>query len=306
MIKKIFFLSFIKFFLILFYIKRTICLNEQLKLSYPEEFDLRIEYNECESLKLIKYQGECGGCWAFAVTGVISDRICINSRGKDQIILSETELISCCFFCFDLNNYQKGCGGGTENSAFLYWVVFGLPTSSCKPFHFEEESSFDLIKCNNTCEDGSKPIYYIGSDYRVIYNDEEEIMNEIYRYGSVTAYFEVYYDFYIYWYQKNCSGIYEFIPVYEFKGLHLIKIIGWGSEIVNGKKIKYWICANSWKTNENRDGFFKFKRGVNQCNIELTVFAGYINSKTMVRNQESLIVYEDNFFNFKTLDKDFM
>ena len=306
MMKKIYFLFFTKIYLILVYINKIVCLDEKLELTYPEEFDLRKEYNECESLKLVRYQGECGGCWAFGVAEVISDRICISSRGKAQIIVSETELISCCFFCFNLNNDNKGCGGGTENMAFLYWVVFGLPTESCKPFHFEEESSFDLIKCNETCDDGSKPVYYIGSDYRVIYDDEEEIMKEIYRYGSVTAYFEVYKDFYIYWHQKNCSGIYEYIPVYEFVGLHLIKIIGWGSEIVNGKKIKYWLCVNTWKTNENIDGFFKFKRGINQCNIESTIFAGYFDSKILVRNQELLIVFEDNFFNFRNLDKDFM
>ena len=56
----------------------------------------------------------------------------------------------------------------------------------------------------------------------------------------------------------------------------------------------------------NCDGFFKFKKGVNYLGIETYVFAGYINSKIILRNKESIIVSEDIFFCFKNLDKDFM
>ena len=59
----------------------------------PEEYDLREEYKECESLRSIRFQDGCGGCWAFATAEVISDRICIESKGKKQPIISENELI---------------------------------------------------------------------------------------------------------------------------------------------------------------------------------------------------------------------
>ena len=131
-------------------------------------------------------------------------------------------------------------------------------------------------------------------------------MKEIYKYGSVTAYFEVYEDFNIYWNDNKSIGIYEFTPIFEYKGLHVIKIIGWGTELINGKKIKYWLCANSWKTDESHDGFLKFKRGENQCNIESLIYAGYMNSKIINRNQESIIIFEDHFFNLQNLNKDFM
>ena len=296
---------FIKLLLFLFYIKKTIHLNAEEEINLPEEYDLRNEYSECESLKLIRKQGNCGGCWAFAVAEVISDRICINSKGQNQTILSETELLTCCYFCFNLTNIKKGCSGGTENSAFLYWVTYGLPTESCKSFFLIEEYDINNIKCKNKCDDGSKPEYFVGSDYRYIHKNEKEIMKEIYKYGSVTAYFEVYEDFNIYWNDNKSIGIYEFTPIFEYKGLHVIKIIGWGTELINGKKIKYWLCANSWKTDESHDGFFKFKRGENQCNIEFLVYAGYMNSKIIHRNQESIIVFENHFFNLQNLNKDF-
>ena len=295
----------IRLLLFLLYIKKTIHLNEKEEFNLPEEYDLRIEYNQCESLKSIRKQGKCGGCWAFVVAEVISDRICINSKGNNQIILSEAELLTCCYYCYNITNSKKGCSGGTENSAFLYWVTHGLPTESCKSFYFKEDEDINNIKCKDKCDNGSNPEYYIGSDYRYIHNNEKEIMKEIYKYGSVTAYFDIYNDFYNFWYDNHSEGIYQFTPGSEYVGAHVIKIIGWGSEIRNGEKIKYWLCANSWETDEHHDGFFKFKRGENQCNIEFLVYAGYMNSLIINRNQESIIIFEDNFFNFKNLNKDY-
>lgn len=297
----------IEILLFLIYIKRTFNLNEQGEFNLPEEYDLRKEYSHCDSIKSIRKQGKCGGCWAFGVAEVISDRICINSKEKKQIIISEAELLTCCFYCFNITNIKKGCGGGTENSAFLYWITHGLPTESCKSFSYKDEFNKNKMYCKNKCDNGSNPEYFIGSDYRYIHKNEEEIMKEIYKYGPVTAYFDVYYDFTKYWFENHSKGIYEFTPGFEYQGAHVIKIIGWGSEIRNGTKIKYWLCSNTWEIDEHehQDGFFKFKRGENQCNIEYLVYAGYMNSTIINRNQDSIIAFEDHFFNLKKLNKDF-
>lgn len=277
--------------------------------NLPEEFDLRKEYKECKSLNHIRNQENCGGCWAFAVAEVISDRICIKSKGKEQPIISENELITCCDDCYE-NNTKKGCGGGNPAKAFKYWQNTGLPIESCKPFHKFEEYNESNLNCSTKCEDGSAPIKrYKGSDYRWIENNTYKIMNEIYVNGSVTALFEIYGDdFRNFWHYKRKSEIYSLTPGYELKNLsyHAIKIIGWGSEIINGKKEKYWLCVNSWGTDQNNDGFFKFKRGENHLDIERWVCTGYYDSEIISSNQESIIVYEDNFFNFKNLDEDFM
>lgn len=49
-----------------------------------------------------------------------------------------------------------------------------------------------------------------------------------------------------------------------------MKIIGWGTEAGTD----YWWVANSWTATWGLDGFFKIKRGDNQCNIESDVYAG--------------------------------
>lgn len=103
----------------------------------PEHFDLRDQYPECESLFEIRDQGLCGSCWAFGAAEVMSDRICIFSKGKYQPRISPLHLVSCCTGC------GSGCQGGYPYSAFSYWVKKGIPTGgmygdtkTCKPYVF--------------------------------------------------------------------------------------------------------------------------------------------------------------------------
>ena len=51
---------------------------------------------------------------------------------------------------------------------------------------------------------------------------------------------------------------------------HEVDIVGYGTD----SGIDYWIVRNSWNTNWGENGYFKIKRGVNQCQIE--AFAGYV------------------------------
>lgn len=217
--------------------------------------------------------------------------MCIKSKQEVQTIISEGHLISCCSFCFA--DSENGCYGGYPSMGFLYWIISGLPTESCKSFKYEFHSSLKNIKCSKTCDDGSKPIYYYGSDYKLIDNDKKEIMYEIYKHGSITAYYETYEDFYTFWIINNCKGIYELTPGSKKKGAHIVKIIGWE------KEIKYWLCANSCGNLGNIGGFFKIQRGENHVGIESNVFAGYLDSYLLFRSQKSLVVFEDNFLILK-------
>ena len=93
----------------------------------------------------------------------------------------------------------------------------------------------------------------------------EQIQTEIMTYGPVTAAFTVYQDFLTYH-----SGVYEHLAGPQLGG-HAVKIIGWGEE--NG--VAYWTVANSWNQYWGMNGFFKIKRGVDECGIEDDVSAGH-------------------------------
>ena len=89
-------------------------------------------------------------------------------------------------------------------------------------------------------------------------------MTDLVEYGSVSAAFTVYEDFLSY-----KSGVYVHRTGAAMGG-HAIKIIGYGVE--NG--VEYWLCSNSWNNSWGDNGFFKIKRGVDECGIESDVSSG--------------------------------
>ena len=78
--------------------------------------------------------------------------------------------------------------------------------------------------------------------------------------GSIAAAIDVYQDFYTY-----KTGVYAKTST-SYLGGHAVRLIGYGVE--NG--VKYWLAANSWGANWGLSGFFKIKRGSNECKIKAT------------------------------------
>ena len=197
---------------------------------------------------MIRDQGGCGSCWAFASAEVISDRICIQKNTQD--IVSPFHIASCA--------RRNGCGGGWMSEAFDYYISKGVVLDSCQPYNMP-------LRCVKTCRN---KIYSYREKYTnalrkgasryMLPNNVEEIKMEIYNNGPITAAFYVYDDFFSY-----KSGVYQKTSD-SYAGGHAIKILGWGVE--NG--VDFWYCANSWGTGWGMNGFFKILRGNNECYIE--------------------------------------
>jgi cathepsin B len=82
--------------------------------------------------------------------------------------------------------------------------------------------------------------------------------------GPIEAAFTVYEDFITY-----TSGVYQHTTGQALGG-HAIKVLGYGNE--NGTD--YWLVANSWNETWGDNGYFKIKRGTNECGIEGAASAG--------------------------------
>ena len=65
------------------------------------------------------------------------------------------------------------------------------------------------------------------------------------------------------------SGVYQAHSSEQLGG-HAIKLLGWGVE----GGVPYWLAANSWNPDWGDKGFFKIKRGSNECGIEGDINAG--------------------------------
>ena len=246
----------------------------------PTEYDPRTVYQKCESLREVRDQANCGSCWAFGAVEAMSDRLCIKSGQTDQRRVSAQNLLTCCSSC------GFGCDGGYPAYAWRYWKNTGIPTgglygdtTTCQPYflppcdhhidgsHGACPDSVRTPSCVKNCNDGNKATYstdliFGSSAYAV--SGEKNIMQELYESGPVEASFTVYEDFVTY-----SSGVYKHVTGSALGG-HAIKIIGWGVE--NG--VNYWLCVNSWNEEWGEDGFFKIRRGTNECGIENSINAG--------------------------------
>ncbi|KAJ4909432.1 Peptidase C1A protein [Raphanus sativus] len=63
-------------------------------------------------------------------------------------------------------------------------------------------------------------------------------------------------------------------------GGHAVKLIGWGT---SDDCEDYWLLANQWNRSWGDDGYFKIKRGTNECGIKHGVVASLPSGKNVVK-----------------------
>jgi len=260
----------------------------------PTHFDAKKHWKECaDIIGLIRDQGNCGSCWAVAVAGMVSDRLCIATKGKIKRNMSAEDLLSCCEDC-------GGCHGGYNYRSWNYFEKHGLvtgglygDTKTCMPFsripcehHVKgprkpcpvaQKKPANKPPCPKKCVPQYKmPLkldkYYGGSGYDVEAK-EETIMRELMTHGPVTVSASCYHDIYLY-----RKGIYHH-TTNHYAGDHAMRLVGWGEEMLKGhtKPTKYWLIANSWNTDWGENGYFRWLRGTNEGLIRDGVMGGRID-----------------------------
>ncbi|XP_021897248.1 LOW QUALITY PROTEIN: cathepsin B-like protease 2 [Carica papaya] len=252
-------------------------------LRLPKNFDARTAWSQCSTIGRILDQGHCGSCWAFGAVEALSDRFCIHFGMN--ISLSVNDLLACCgFLC------GSGCDGGYPIAAWRYFVYRGVVTEECDPYfddtgcnHPGCEPAWPTPKCVRKCVKGNQ-LWKQSKHYSVhaykIHSDPQNIMEEVYRNGPVEVSFTVYEDFAHY-----KSGVYKHIAGSSIGG-HAVKLIGWGTTD-DGED--YWLIANQWNRSWGEDGYFKIRRGTNECGIEDDAVAGLPSTKNLVKE----VVNED-------------
>jgi cathepsin B len=87
------------------------------RVDLPDVFDARKQWPN--AIHPIRNQLQCGSCWAFAATEVLSDRFAIQNSDID-VILSPQQLVSC-----DNKDGNMGCQGGYPIRAWKYMKQTG-------------------------------------------------------------------------------------------------------------------------------------------------------------------------------------
>jgi len=277
------------------------------KLQYKEEptdeqvMALPAQHNSVEAWPYcsditghVRDQSSCGSCWAFGSTEAFNDRLCIsNVTSKTDVfqqLMSTEDTAACCsgFKC----GFSMGCNGGQPTAAWEWFESEGCvsggdyddmgKSDTCEPYslapcaHHTTNSTYPACpskeyptpRCKSECSN---------KDYAKTFREDKHtaakaysfrtvnsIMQDLFEYGSVTAAFTVYEDFVAY-----KSGVYEHKTGRALGG-HAIKIVGYGVE----DGTDYWLVMNSWNDSWGDGGYFKIKRGVDECGIESQVSSG--------------------------------
>lgn len=190
----------------------------------------------------VRNQGNCGSCWAFAATGMLTDRCCLMS--KDQGWLSPQELVSC-------ERRSHGCNGGYMESPVNYMVSNGgLVKEECFPYQAKN------LPCPSKCVDGGnwKSSHVCKcSAAKCCYSMSS--LKSCLQSGPVSMDFEVVKSFLNY-----KSGVFKCDNSGTIGG-HATLAMGFGDQ-----PECYVLSKNSWSVAWGDKGYFKM--GCNTCDLE--------------------------------------
>lgn len=224
----------------------------------------------------VRNQGECGACWAFALTDTMSDRLAIETAGLFQKNISVQQLLD----CFNPN----GCDGGSPEEAALWLseTKKRLTMEKNKPFKSGKGSTKAVCEpsTEKTFQVGVKEgeVYSLaefvsefGYDKKVLQKNVENMKMELYQGGPFYCAMAVYDDLFTY----AGTRPYKRRDGAQLIGGHAIQIIGYcekGVDKRKGYEEGYWFCRNSWgkewPVETVMSGYFTVPMGVNMCGIE--------------------------------------
>ncbi|XP_019379314.1 PREDICTED: dipeptidyl peptidase 1, partial [Gavialis gangeticus] len=222
--------------------------------SLPESWDWR-NVNGVNYVSPVRNQASCGSCYSFASMGMLEARIRILTNNSQTPVFSTQQIVSC-------SQYSQGCGGGFPYLiAGKYVQDFGVVEEDCFPY---TGSDSPCVYKRNCYHHYVSEYSYVGGFYG---GCNEALMKlELIKNGPMAVAFEVYNDFMYY-----KEGIYhhtqlqdEFNP-FELTN-HAVLLVGYGKDPGTGEK--FWIVKNSWGTAWGENGYFRIRRGTDECAIE--------------------------------------
>ncbi|XP_029458150.1 dipeptidyl peptidase 1 isoform X2 [Rhinatrema bivittatum] len=236
--------------------------SEKVDLSgMPETWDWR-NVKGVNYVSPIRNQGSCGSCYSFATMGMLEARIRIRTNNTQKPIFSAQQVVSC-------SEYSQGCDGG-----FPYLIA----GKYIQDFGIVEEECFPYLGRDSPCTLKSDCFRYYTSEYHYVGGfyggcNEALMKFELVRHGPLAVAFEVYDDFLHYQ-----GGIYHHTglrdPFNPFELTnHAVLLVGYGRDPDTNEN--YWLIKNSWGTSWGEEGYFRIRRGTDECAVESIALAAY-------------------------------
>ncbi|XP_048738617.1 dipeptidyl peptidase 1-like [Ostrea edulis] len=217
----------------------------------PETWDWR----DSGFVSPVRNQGGCGSCYAFSSLGMNEARWRLRTNNTQQPVFSTQDIVEC-------SEYSQGCEGGFPYLiGGKYAEDFGLVDEKCNPYKGKDGKCSTQQSCPRQY---SYRYQYVGGFYGAC--NEELMMINLVKNGPMAVSFEVYNDFMSY---KGGiyvhTGLEEKFNPFEITN-HAVLLVGYGVDPVS--KVKFWTIKNSWGTEWGEKGYFRIRRGTDECSIE--------------------------------------
>lgn len=225
----------------------------KMAAALPEHWDWR-DVNGVNFVSSVRNQASCGSCYSFATMGMLEARIRIQTNNTDTPVLSPQQVVSC-------SEYSQGCDGGFPYLIGKYIQDFGIVDESCFPYVGKDSPCGVPQNCRRVY---TAKYNYVGGFYGGC--SEMAMMLELVKNGPMAVAFEVYPDFMHY--KEGIyhhTGLRDSFNPFELTN-HAVLLVGYGRCHMTGQK--YWIVKNSWGTGWGEEGFFRIRRGSDECAIE--------------------------------------
>ncbi len=204
------------------------------------EIKVILDWREKNFVARVKYQANCGSCWAFGAVGALESLHAIKT-GK-FVEFSEQELVDCTLREPYGNN---GCHGGFSENAFNYVRERGISTESEYGYEARDwmcrkrSNSFEIGGCVPIAEgDSEQLLEALNIGPVAVGVSAANFRFKFYSTGIIT---------------KGCG---------EGTGIdHVILLVGAAIESSTGTP--YWIVKNSWGTHWGDKGYVYIKRTSN-------------------------------------------
>lgn len=224
----------------------------------------------------VRNQRSCGSCYALASVYAMESRVRIATKNRRKPELSPQHVLAC-------SRTNQGCEGGYPFLVGKFGEEFGLVEES----ELSYEAN-DFVKCESLSANAKryylKGYQYIGGYYGGC--SERSMMDEIHRNGPVMVAFQAPSN--LFYYRNGvftCSSSpksepqradipnIEAVRPWEQTN-HAVVAVGWG---VAEDGMKYWVLKNTWGPHWGENGYFRIRRGENDCGIESMAVSALID-----------------------------